>query len=146
MVTWCIDEIRYNAQEFKETGMVTVYDGDVVKSDNAIPPSVQQALKAAAAHLEDIPEMNRDWHPGSDGTVLDLVHPSLFPVVYGQTRILKDDLVGLDDCVDRCGEGVTLEVPPSEQSSLLRHVMTNPYSRKFQWLPCEVVFDGDHVK
>jgi hypothetical protein len=24
----------------------------------------------------------KDWHPGSNGQVLDLVHPSLYPIIY----------------------------------------------------------------
>jgi len=136
MVTWCLDELRYKSEKFHETGMITVHDGDVVKSDTIIPSSLQDALKVAAAPLENIPEMYRDWHPGSDETVLDLVHPSLFPVVYGRTRILRDSLVGLDDCVKRCGDGMTLQVPSSQ----------GRYSRKYQWLPCDVSLEGDRAK
>ena len=155
MIIWCIDELRYKSKEFQETGAVTAYDGDIVKSDVVVPPSLQHALKASAAPLEDVPEMYRDWHPGSDNTVLDLVHPSLFPVVYGRTKILRDSLVNIDDCVERCGEGEILGVPPSEETKLilpdqswrlLFNPIRNPYSRKFQWLPCEVEFDGDKVK
>jgi hypothetical protein len=155
MVTWCIDEIRYKTQQFKETGTITAYNGNIVKSDIVIPLSLQQDLRTAAAPLEDVPDVHRDWHPGSDGTVLDLVHPSLFPVVYGRTRILTDSLVSLEDCVQKCGEGVTLQVPSSEESQLARYGpferfgrrdLRDPYSRKFQWLPCEVGFKGDHVK
>jgi len=158
MITWCFDELRYKSEQFQATGAITAYDGDVVKSDSAIPSSLQHALKAAAAPLENVPEVYRDWHPGSEDTVLDLVHPSLFPLVYGRTKILKDSIVGLDDCVEKCGEGDTLKVPPSEEAHLVTvhesrdsefwdwEAMRDPYSRKFQWLPCEVGFEGDKVK
>lgn len=100
--------------------------------------------------LEDVPASHLDWHPDSNEMVLHLVHPSLFSVVYGQTRILSNTIVGLDDCVRRCGEGETLPVLPLEKAQkpwLLDVVpMHNPYSRKFQWLPCEVAFDGDKAK
>jgi len=101
MVTWCFDELRYKSQQFQLTGAITVYDADIVKSDTAVPSSLQQALKAAAASLENVPHTCRDWHPGSNDTVLDLVHPSLFPVVYGRTKILRDSLVGLENCIER---------------------------------------------
>lgn len=161
MVTWCFDELRYKSKQFRITHAVTAYDGDVVKSDTVIPPSLQQALKDAVAPLENIPEVYRDWHPGADGTVLDLVHPSLFPVVYGRTRILRDSVVGLDDCVEKSGGGDTLTVPSSRETKLIPlhdarvrssfwwnwKAMRDPYSRKFQWLPCEVAFlEGDAVK
>ena len=32
-----------------------------------------------------MPEDQKDWHPGSNKQVLDLVHPSLYPLVYGKT-------------------------------------------------------------
>jgi hypothetical protein len=162
MFTWCIDELRYKSAQFRVTRAITAYDGDVVKSDTVIPSSLQDALKAAAAPLENVSEVYRDWHPGSENTVLDLVHPSLFPVVYGRTKILRDNVMNLDDCVEKCGEGVTLEVPPSEEAALVTlyepdddrrsfyswnwGAMNDPYSRKFQWLPCEVGFEGDKVK
>ena len=157
MVSWCIDELRYKSERFKVTHAITAFDGDVVKSDTVIPCSLQSALKAAVAPLENVPEAYRDWHPGSDGTVLDLVHPSLFPVVYGRTKILGNDIVGPDDYVDKCGEGDTLRVPPINETHLVmlhdpeKHwwhweAMKDPYSRKFQWLPCEVEFVGDEVK
>jgi hypothetical protein len=43
-------------------------------------------LKHAAGALENVPESEKDWHPGSDGQVLDLVHPSLYCVVYRRTH------------------------------------------------------------
>ena len=148
MIAWCIDELRYKAKKFQGTHMITVYDGDVVKSDTAIPSSLRHALKTTVAPLEDILEIHRDWHPGSDDIVLDLVHPSMFPVVYGRTRILSDGVVGLDDCVERCGHGVTLRLPPSEevQQTAVHNNMHDRYSRKFQWLPCDVGFGDDKVK
>ncbi|KAF8192397.1 hypothetical protein K438DRAFT_1762395 [Mycena galopus ATCC 62051] len=43
-------------------------------------------LKAAVSLLENVPDAEMDWHPGSDGKVLDLVHPSLYCIVYGRTH------------------------------------------------------------
>jgi hypothetical protein len=149
MFSYCIDELRWKSKTFQETGIVSVYDGDVVKSDVAIPSTLKDALRAAIAPLENVPEHHRDWHPGSNETVLDLVHPSLFPVVYGQTKILRDSVLGLDDCVKRCGEGETLCIPPPNEALSLRtlqHTTAYPFSCKFQWLPCEVKLDNDGVK
>ncbi|KAJ7471961.1 hypothetical protein FB451DRAFT_1251521 [Mycena latifolia] len=55
-------------------------------SDRLIPSDVDQRLKAAVKVLENVPEDKKDWHPGSNGQVLDLVHPSLYCVVYGRTH------------------------------------------------------------
>ena len=56
-------------------------------------PSLRDALKAAVAPIENVPEVRRNWHSTSHDTVLDLVHPSLVPVIYGQT-VLQDSVVG----------------------------------------------------
>jgi len=101
MVTWVIEELKYKAKIFQETGAVSVFDGDVVKSDTAVPERLKKALQEAIRVLEDVPQDQRDYHPGSDNTVLDLVHPSLFPLVYGRSRILRDEVIGLDDCLAR---------------------------------------------
>jgi hypothetical protein len=43
-------------------------------------------LKIAVSALENVPQTKKDWHPGSNGQVLDLVHPSLYCIVYGRTH------------------------------------------------------------
>ncbi|TFK31619.1 hypothetical protein BDQ12DRAFT_693870 [Crucibulum laeve] len=183
MVNWCIAELQYKAKFFQSSGgLVTVYNGDVVKSDTIIPSSLQEALKAAVAPLENVPDREKDWHPGSGEKVLNLVHPSLFPLVYGRSRGLKEGVTSLDDCIERCGEGETIpvsriiyteatwspadEVNEKEECELAEHEEPDdgvfeanwaiggtkwrkyPYSRKFQWLPCQVDIsgEGDSVK
>ncbi|RDB28808.1 hypothetical protein Hypma_014802 [Hypsizygus marmoreus] len=152
MVDWCIDELRYKAKMFESTGAVIVYNGDVVKSDSAIPTSIKHALKEAVAPLEQVPARQQDWHPGSNERVLDLVHPSLFPLVYGRSRILPDSLVGLEDCIKRSGEGETIPVPLETEIELGSKLgyghapLTKPFSTQFQWLPCDVdISDKDSV-
>lgn len=59
-------------------GPIKVYNGDMVKSDTAVPHSLKIELQTAVRRLEDVPEWAKDWHPGSrDGKILDLVHPQL---------------------------------------------------------------------
>jgi len=79
--------------------------------------------------------------------VLDLVHPSLFPLIYGRSRILESGTVGIDDCVRRCGEGKTISIPePYDKLPEAVHLISpdvqasNAWSSKFQWLPCDVKF------
>lgn len=82
----------------------------VYMSDTIIPEALKEELKAAAAPLEDVPAKHQDWHPGSDEKVLDLVHPSLFPLLYGRSRILKDGSVTLEDCEKFTGLGQVMPV------------------------------------
>ncbi|TFK67172.1 hypothetical protein BDN72DRAFT_899202 [Pluteus cervinus] len=151
MVNWCMAEVQYKAEMLKKTNAVVVFTGDVVKSDTIVPDSVRLALVDAVKPLEDIPERMKDWHPRSNGTVLDLVHPSLFPVVYERTRALSYGGTTLEDCIALSGAGETLGTPEfledSEYESETGDVdIHEPFSSKFQWLPCEVDFSNGQTK
>lgn len=102
-------------------------------SDTAISLDTKQALQTGVAPLENVPDQLKDWHPGSDGKVLDLVHPSLFPLMYGTSRFLRDSTVPLKECANYSGKGDI--VPPVAD--------TRNYSSKHQWLPCEVSLDAE---
>ncbi|KAJ9318614.1 hypothetical protein DTO271D3_1276 [Paecilomyces variotii] len=147
MMDYVIAELRHNVKSFRETGIVTVYDGGVVKSDSAVTESIRLALKEAVRPLEDVPE--KDYHPGSEEKVLDLVHPSLFPLVYGRSRILRDEVIDIDNCLSHTGRGEVLPVPeyhdPAPRSTRpygMAHT-TKLYSERFQWLPCDVELTGE---
>lgn len=152
MVDYVFEELRWRSVEFKKTGAVFVYNGDVVKSDSAIPTDLKAALRKAVKSLENIPEIYKDYHPGSDGQVLDLVHPSLFPLIYGRSRVLTGDAIGIDDAIENIGKGITVLIPSDEHTSLdakrassdYRSAGDPPYSKHFQWLPCDVdISTGD---
>lgn len=93
------------------------------------------------------PDSERDWHPGSDDKVLNLVHPSLFPLGYGRTKVLANGgEVPLDfasvGAYERAETAPHLPEPPKRRK-LGDGRLTNledMWSRKFQWLPCEVEF------
>ncbi|KAG5639577.1 hypothetical protein H0H81_010778 [Sphagnurus paluster] len=143
MIDWCLAELRYKAKIFSQTGAVSVYTGDVVKSDTVISPALQEALKNGVAALESVPEHCKDWHPGSDEKVLDLVHPSLFPLIYGRSRILPETRLGLEDCISLSGAGVIVPMPLHEEEVpglryWRRATISAPFSKNFQWLPCDV--------
>jgi Protein of unknown function (DUF4246) len=153
MMDWVIDELRYKAGIFKATGAVSIYNGDVVKSDSAIPRHLKEALRTAVRPLEDVPKAHVDYHPGSNGTVIDLVHPSLFPLIYGRSRVLEDSTIGLEDCLKMVGKGKVIPVPPAEQTHtheprrrhgvFYRGHISPEYSGNFQWLPCQVDISRD---
>lgn len=145
MIDYIIKELQWKAGSLKESGYVTVFDIGVVKSDTAISKDLEQALREAAAPFEDVPENQRDYHPGSNQQVVDLVHPSLFPLIYGRTRILTDRTINLDTCLRSLGQGELLPVPPEDQVGISSRRWSHretpcTYSRKFQWLPCDVDF------
>lgn len=155
MFDHCIAELKdlaTNILPHRKHHAIVAYDGNVVKSDDALPSTVKLALQDAVKSIEDVPDKLKDWHPGSDERVLDLVHPSLFPLIYGRTKALKigEKVVGLHDCVSRCGEGEVLrndEKNPPQANTMPRGSIWSPsrveaYSLKYQWLPCEVDISG----
>jgi hypothetical protein len=146
----------------------------IFKSDTVIPPQLKEELRAAVLPLEQVPDSEKDWHPNSDGKILDLVHPSLFPLLYGRSRVLKpaygdvidengslcerdEGRVTLDDCEQWVGKGGVIPVPKKDHA-IMKHwggtmhhwdddSEQHFYSSRFQWLPCEVAFQGeDSVK
>ena len=90
------------------------------QSDKLIPGSLRDELVSAIAPLESVPDAEKDWHPGSNGQVLDLVHPSLWPVVYGRT---------VDRATHKPLRPRTSDIDPMFKSE------------RFQWLPSDFRVD-----
>ena len=132
----CIKELRDKAADFENSKIVSIFDAEieVAKSDSIVPESLSACLKTAVRPLEDVPDHQKDWHPGSDGKVLDLVHPSLFPMVYGRSRVLPRDKVPLYGCEEYIGSGDTYALPNQSPDRDIFALGTT------QWLPSDVVW------
>ncbi|MFJ9683498.1 DUF4246 domain-containing protein [Streptomyces sp. NPDC101194] len=102
---------------------VSAVDG-VWQSDTLVDEELRSRLREAVRVLEEVPEAEKDWHPGSDGQVLDLVHPSLF-------------------CLVREASGA----PERAWQRVKGERSKYEFSEKFQWLPTDVEVgdDGDAV-
>ncbi|MBB4961763.1 DUF4246 domain-containing protein [Micromonospora polyrhachis] len=119
-IRYVLAELAYYAELRDErTGIeVSAVDG-VWQSDTLIDNDLRSRLREAVRALEEVPEAEQDWHPGSNGQVLDLVHPSLFCLVRHKSRV--DDLAW--------------QTPA--------FVVGYAYSKKYQWLPTDVEVDDD---
>lgn len=126
---------------YEKIGLVPVmdYSAAAIKSDSIMTPDLMNALKKAVASLENIPDEHKDWHPGSNGQVLDIVHPSLWPLVYGKSRVLLDKWIGVDDALNHCGMGST--IPEHKRRKKEAAVLSQ--SHRFQWLPCDVAVSAE---
>lgn len=117
------------------------------KSDGLIKTALRDELLVGVQPLLDVEDKLKDWHPNSGQKVLNLVHPSLFPLVYGRTQVLEHGHVGLLDCLDACGRG---EIPPEQIPEVKQErygrwgiAQTEVrFSSRFQWLPADVKFVG----
>lgn len=152
----CINEVRAKAELYEKTKLIPVmdYSACVLKSDSLVPQTLFDALRRAVAPLENVPEDRRDWHPGSDGKVLDLVHPSLWPLIYGRSRVLPlGTLLSRQDALASCGTGRVLARPKKAEAArgkLSHGSVLDPeraripsISENYQWLPCDVVVTLD---
>ncbi|KAI3338434.1 hypothetical protein F4824DRAFT_80710 [Ustulina deusta] len=134
----CIKELRDKVHEYQDTRLISILDAEVevVKSDSAIPSSLADLLKAAVKPLEDVPERQKDWHPGSEHMVLDLLHPSLFPMVYGTSRVLPYGKVPLRGCAKLSGNGETYTLPNQTSRGSGEPALLG----STQWLPSDIAW------
>ena len=115
----------------------------VAKSDVLVKPDLHDALRASFDKLLSDQKENPDWHPGTNDMVLDLVHPSMHPLVYGRSRVLDDEVVGVEDAIDKwAGKGRVIPVFPQTEDSRWG-VPASYWSKKYQWLPSNVQFLED---
>ncbi|KAM0460202.1 hypothetical protein ACHAPV_004991 [Trichoderma viride] len=164
---WKQEALEMNWKEYRDyadftpamadaSGLIPIFDYSscVIKSDSLVPESLRNALRSEAAKLENVPDEEKDWHPGTTRKVLDLVHPSLWPFIYGRTPVLLDKRINLTNALSYCGVGTILPAPkPIEIANPERSMHSSPYelsmpslSRRFQWLPCDVALDGESAK
>ncbi|MFI9152345.1 DUF4246 domain-containing protein [Streptomyces sp. NPDC053367] len=120
-VRYVLDElVHYASLRDAATGIeVSAVDG-VWHSDALVDYRLNSRLREAVRVLEEVPEEEKDWHPGSDGQVLDLVHPSLF-------------------CLVRDVSGAPERAWQNPTDRYSKH----EFSERFQWLPTDVDVSDD---
>ncbi|CAF3660059.1 unnamed protein product, partial [Rotaria sp. Silwood1] len=99
------DSIRDQSME------MSVVDG-VWQSDELISQDIKQSLISYVIILENVPENEQDWHPGTNKQILDLVHPSLFCFVNQITRVINDKnhFINVDNALEHIGLGQTIDI------------------------------------
>lgn len=119
----------------------------MAKSDVLVPTNLQEALRKAFDKLKQDHASSPDWHPQTNGMVQDLVHPSMYPLVYGRSRALKDEVVGISDAIDKwAGKGDVIPKPPPEKptrNNVGGYIPPQMWSEVYQWLPSNVAFQED---
>ena len=102
----------------------------VYESRSLIPQDLKDRLLAEVAMLESIPDDEKDWHPGTDQQVLDLVHPSLYFLRVGHTYVLCEDSSGslTTRVLTRAEYMQGLDISPEDEWAI---------SEIHQWLPTD---------
>ncbi|KIY47901.1 hypothetical protein FISHEDRAFT_74239 [Fistulina hepatica ATCC 64428] len=106
-----------------ESGIKHACDDAIFWADKLVSQKLTDDLRREVAKLEDVPESEKDWHPGSNHQVLDLVHPPLYCIVYGVTRARE---------FDKSGPSKVVAVPGKCKREEARFM-----SRKLAWLPSD---------
>ncbi|GLD97222.1 hypothetical protein PINS_up005905 [Pythium insidiosum] len=105
-------------------------------ADDLMPIELKDRFVAQVAALEAVPDHEKDWHPGSNQQVLDLVHPSLYCCVFGETQRVPSTL-DMSDCatvVDRMTKALFNATETVEKcEGVDRH----------QWIPSEFRVDDE---
>ncbi|TMW64924.1 hypothetical protein Poli38472_009091 [Pythium oligandrum] len=112
-------------------------------SDTIIPADVKLKFANEVQVLEDMPHTDKDWHPGSNNQVLDLVHPSLYCCVFGKTMRAPDSM-----CPAATSSKNALEHMERIMFSGTT-LVENEYrgDAKYQWIPSGFAVDEDgHVQ
>lgn len=145
LIDWkCIQELRGKARYFANTGIIPTLDATaaVAKSDSLIQPVLIEALRKAFSRLKKDQEDSPDWHPGTDETVLNLVHPSMYPLVFESTKLFQDEVVGVADAISKwAGKGTVIFNHTSGES--WSDVPPEFWSDDYQWLPSNVALGED---
>jgi hypothetical protein len=125
----------------------------VAKSDSLVTPELQASLRAAFSKLREDQASSPDWHPNSGDLVQDLVHPSMYPLVYGRSRVLEEELVGVRDAIEKwTGKGDIIKKDTwtydQERDRFSYNVGGGKvppqyWSNTYQWLPANVAFQDD---
>jgi hypothetical protein len=132
---YVMQELKYY-ESLKENNIeVSAVDG-VWQSDELIPQELKQRLIEGVAPLENVPDEEKDWHPGSDNQVLDLIHPSLYCFVHGRSRVLEEGQTVVPT-LPSMGKGT-----PSKKKEVKKKWQKDyAESIDYQWLPAEFHVD-----
>lgn len=144
-----MQELRNKSNYYVETGLIPTLDASatVVKSDMIVPANLRAELHKAFNRLKAGQGSNLNWHPNSNEQVLDLVHPSMYPLIYERTKVLQDEVVGTTDAIDKwAGKGEPIAKDTVTTSSRSIDGSLPPaslWSDTYQWLPANVKFMDD---
>ncbi|KAG8906436.1 hypothetical protein FRC00_012588, partial [Tulasnella sp. 408] len=120
----------------------------IYESDGLVSEELRTRLIKAVKVLENVPDHRKDWHPRSNNQVLDLVHPSLYCIVYDRTLAFP---AGSDPANRTSADLMKLQHPYAAAAA-----KTGPepayerwsYSKKFCWIPTDfdIPTDGQPAK
>ncbi|KAJ2063502.1 hypothetical protein GGI08_002522 [Coemansia sp. S2] len=88
--TYVLDELAYYAslRPLGSNIRLSAADG-VWLSDTLIDAETTNKLKDYASILESVPDRQKDWYPNDRSRVLNLIDPSLYPLIYSRSKLCR---------------------------------------------------------
>ncbi|KAI0786665.1 hypothetical protein C8Q75DRAFT_261835 [Abortiporus biennis] len=128
---WCAT-VRNNTTGIEPAGIDFIW-----KSDKLIDSGLHDAFVQSVHKLEKaLPE---DFHPGSDGQVKNLIHPSLFCLVYGESVDNDGKKIQQPEWLEKI-----VELTNPRYYNRVQRPHPKLFSHRYQWLPAEFLVDGDN--
>lgn len=125
----------------------------MVKYDSLVSSKLHEALSQAFDTLWADQQLAPDWHPHSTEMVQDLVHPSMYPLVYGRSKVIKEEVFGVVDAIRKwAGKGNVIAKDDWISDPQLQRIEYNVgsakippqyWSSQYQWLPANLAFQED---
>ncbi|KAJ1902760.1 hypothetical protein LPJ81_003425, partial [Coemansia sp. IMI 209127] len=162
-LTYVFDELEYCASlHTTGCGIRMSPVEQVWISDSLIDSVTEEEVKRYAAILENVPDRQKDWHPNSNNQVLNLVHPSLYPIIYDCSMILDNPIPSPEaalkletfgacpgsfdkwrEAVKKISSDVSQEYYIPEKSDNAYEYKNSFVSIKYCWLPTEFWVSDD---
>lgn len=150
---WCIQELRDKAYDMERSGIVLALDTGyrVCKTSSGVTESTRCDLVTQSLPLH---ERSRQSYGLSSDQTRYIVDPSLYPFIYNHTgSLLRGGTVGMQQDlfsyanIESFPEPYIKNMRSSEAFDGVvsySHSHGDVWSKRFQWLPCEVEFTEDH--
>lgn len=101
--------------------------------DELIDEDLNSKFQMLVKVLEDIPASEKDYHPGSDDLVVDLVHPALYCYVVGESLLTDENSISVDFLPQK---------KPDDGIPIHREYIETSIPRsKHRWMPADVECD-----
>ncbi|KAJ2864229.1 hypothetical protein GGH94_003055 [Coemansia aciculifera] len=155
---YILDELVYYASLHPPSSNVRLSAADGVWfSDALIDADATNELRDYAAILENVPDRQKDWYPNDRSSVLNLIDPSLFPLIYSRSKLCRQTSTSPQAAlkIEEAGEfpgsldewRKALNVTEDGESDYYLPTGVWPFvsysSAKLSWLPSEFRVDGN---
>ncbi|KAI0643487.1 hypothetical protein C8Q79DRAFT_183097 [Trametes meyenii] len=133
---YVFDQLKYEAGRYDPaTGIFATSIPMVYESRALVPADLKASLISGVAALEDVPDNEKDWHPGSNNQVLDLVHPSLYCLRIGESYVRPHRFPDPNPSVHVLTNSEYASLRPDFEE--YSNTTSFAISRLYQWLPTD---------